>query len=91
MSSEYRGTNDDRRWILREYEVNGRNQVSRRKTWKESGFESGETGFVQLRCKYGTMVMERRNECSGCIHSLVSLECIMEGVSLGDDGRKCCI
>ena len=69
----------------------GRNQFSRKKARKESGFRNEETGFVQLRCEYGTIVMKRNIEHSGCVHSLVSSRCIMERVSLGNDGRKTCI
>ena len=68
-----------------------RNQVLRRKTGKEAGFEKEETGLVQLHCEYSTIVTERRNEYSGCIHSLVSSKGIMERVILDDDSRKCCI
>ena len=33
----------------------GRNEVSRS---KETGFVSQETGFIQLRCEYGTMMVQ---------------------------------
>ena len=47
----------DRSLLYKEYEVKERNQVSKKKAWKESDFKDGKTGFDERETGAGSCVV----------------------------------